>query len=336
MGRTGLTRLDVKRARDALIARLQHPSIDAVRIALGNTGSKSTIHRYLKELEEESGVTYARAESVSRPIKTLIEQLSAQLHEEARAVVDAQAVEAAIERREAELERAKLIEEIAELRAQLADAAATLAREQTAHAETSKTMLAGTLDIERLTQQVRGLNERVAEQEGFRQSLEEKLVHARDALEHFRTAAREQREQETRRHEQQISQLQAELRQANQTGIIKQNEITQLNKDNARLVAESGATAKQLREMQALAERVQTTLGQALADRARVETERTALEERMKLETVELRQLRDVNAKRTTECTELTAQLAAHRTLIEDYRQRLALNRKQPDGEQKD
>ena len=51
MARTGLTRMDVKRARDALLAQGQHTSIDAIRIALGNTGSKTTIHRYLKELE---------------------------------------------------------------------------------------------------------------------------------------------------------------------------------------------------------------------------------------------------------------------------------------------
>ncbi|WP_434113382.1 DNA-binding protein [Paraburkholderia caffeinilytica] len=35
-------------ARDALIAQGQHPSLDAIRIALGNTGSRTTIHRYLK------------------------------------------------------------------------------------------------------------------------------------------------------------------------------------------------------------------------------------------------------------------------------------------------
>ncbi|CAJ0884947.1 MULTISPECIES: DNA-binding protein [Ralstonia] len=55
MARAGLSRLDVKRARNSLVAQGQHPSIDAIRIALGNTGSKTTIHRYLKELEEEEG-----------------------------------------------------------------------------------------------------------------------------------------------------------------------------------------------------------------------------------------------------------------------------------------
>ena len=35
-------------------------------------------------------------------------------------------------------------------------------------------------------------------------SLEEKHVHARDALEHYRSAVKEQREQEQRRHEGQL------------------------------------------------------------------------------------------------------------------------------------
>ncbi|MCF3774118.1 DNA-binding protein, partial [Salmonella enterica subsp. enterica serovar Weltevreden] len=31
----------------------RYPSIDAIRSELGDTGSKGTIHRYLKEIEEE-------------------------------------------------------------------------------------------------------------------------------------------------------------------------------------------------------------------------------------------------------------------------------------------
>ncbi len=52
MARTGLYQSQVKKARDTLVAQGRHPSVDAVRVALGNTGSKTTIHKYLKELEE--------------------------------------------------------------------------------------------------------------------------------------------------------------------------------------------------------------------------------------------------------------------------------------------
>ena len=51
MARSGLYKSDVQRARDSLRAEGKNPSVDAVRVALGNTGSKTTIHRYLKELE---------------------------------------------------------------------------------------------------------------------------------------------------------------------------------------------------------------------------------------------------------------------------------------------
>ena len=54
MARAGLYKTEVQTARDSLIAQGKHPSVDAVRVALGNTGSKSTIHRYLKELEADA------------------------------------------------------------------------------------------------------------------------------------------------------------------------------------------------------------------------------------------------------------------------------------------
>jgi hypothetical protein len=48
MARTGIGKSEVQRARDRLLARHTHPSIDAVRAELGHTGSKTTIQRYLR------------------------------------------------------------------------------------------------------------------------------------------------------------------------------------------------------------------------------------------------------------------------------------------------
>ena len=50
-------------------------------------------------------------------------------------------------------------------------------------------------------QRVLDLNDRLADAERHQESLEEKHRNARDALEHYRTAAKEQREQEQHRHE---------------------------------------------------------------------------------------------------------------------------------------
>ncbi|KIP17042.1 hypothetical protein KY49_6958 [Burkholderia sp. MSHR3999] len=326
MARAGLTRVDVKRARDSLIAQGLHASIDAIRIALGNTGSKTTIHRYLKELEEEEGASLTRAASLSDAIQDLVARLAARLHEEAQARVDQQAAAAAAQRQQAQAEIAELTGELAALQAQLADATAALSSEQDAHAETRLAAQQRAIDIERLSQQVHDQTVRLAEHESFRQSLEEKLRHAHDALEHYRTASREQREQEARRHEAQVQQLQAELRQANQTAIVKQNEITQLNKDNARLLAESGAASKSLREARAHGEQIREALDRMLADHVRLETERDALRATVSAQAGELESARVALGTVTAERTKLAAQVDAQLLLLADYRARLGLD----------
>ncbi|MGH8790292.1 MAG: DNA-binding protein [Cupriavidus necator] len=325
MARAGLTRMDIKRARDTLLAQGQHPSIDAIRIALGNTGSKTTIHRYLKELEEEDEASLTRTGSLSDAIQDLVARLAARLHEEAQAVVDQQVASAATQRQQGQAEIAKLAGELATVRTQLTEAHAALASEQAAHADTQTALQARWLDVERLTQQVRDLTERLAEHEGFRQSLEEKLRHAHEALEHYRTASREQREQEARRHEQQVQQLQAELRQANQTLMVKQNEITQLNKDNARLVAEAGTANKHLREQRVHGEQLQTALTRALADHARVETQRDTLRATIESQASELALAQKTCGEVAAERAKLAAQCDAQLLLLADYRLRLGL-----------
>ena len=55
MARSGITKREVQAARLALLKAGHHPSIDAIRIHLGNTGSKSTISRLVKEIEDEEG-----------------------------------------------------------------------------------------------------------------------------------------------------------------------------------------------------------------------------------------------------------------------------------------
>lgn len=322
MARAGLSRMDIKRARDALVAQGQHPSIDAIRIALGNTGSKTTIHRYLKELEEEDGASLSRAGTLSDAIQDLIARLAAQLHEEANAAIAQQTAAALAQRQQAQAEVTRLGDNLTALRGQLTAADDAANRERAAHADTQAALQQRALEVERLTQQVRDLTGHLAEHEGFRRSLEEKLQHAHAALEHYRSASKEQREQEARRHEQQVQQLQAELRQANQALIVRQNEITQLNRDNARLVAETGAATKYLREQQAHGEALQTTLNRALADHARAEAERDALQATAGTQATELAQAREARESLIADLTKLAAQFDAQQQLLADYRTR--------------
>ena len=79
MARSGIYKSEVVRARDALRAQGRHPSIDAIRVELGNTGSKATIHRYLKEIEEEEGGTGGTQVAVSEAIQDLVGRLAGRL-----------------------------------------------------------------------------------------------------------------------------------------------------------------------------------------------------------------------------------------------------------------
>lgn len=65
--------------------------------------------------------------------------------------------------------------------------------------------------------------------------LEEKQQHARDPLEHYRTAIKEHREQEQRRHQYHADGLQTELKQAQLAFSLKQEDLTRLNKEPAAL-----------------------------------------------------------------------------------------------------
>ncbi|HHX4895085.1 TPA: DNA-binding protein, partial [Acinetobacter baumannii] len=88
MSRLGLTKSKVKQARDILISQNRYPSVDAVRIELGNTGSKSTIYKYLKELEEDKEQGIGQNLSISETIQNLTIRLAEQLHIEANTEIE--------------------------------------------------------------------------------------------------------------------------------------------------------------------------------------------------------------------------------------------------------
>jgi hypothetical protein len=67
------------------------------------------------------------------------------------------------------------------------------------------------------------LKDRLAENEAHRQSIAEKHQYAREALERYRQSVKAQRDQDQRRHEQQIQQSQAEMRLLQQSLVVKQD-----------------------------------------------------------------------------------------------------------------
>jgi len=248
MARTGLYKSEVEKARNSLLAQGRHPSVDAVRIALGNTGSKTTIHKYLKELEEENGGSVDRKTSISDALLDLVARLAVQLEAEASNRIAELESQHSEKGHLHEAEVSALTAKNAAIQEKLDLTIAAIKQEIQSHEQTREELQSECIARHTLAQQVTDLKDRLVENETHRRSLEEKHNHARDALEHYRSSVKEQRDQDIRRHEQQVQQLQAELRHLQQSLVIKQNEVTQLNQDGARLVVEVSQAQKSLYE----------------------------------------------------------------------------------------
>ena len=238
MARAGIYKSEVVRARNNLLAMGRHPSIDAIRIELGNTGSKATIHRYLKEIEEEEGGNAGTQVAVSEAIQDLSARLAERLHQEAD-----QRLAALTDKHKAEIAAlnnamAALRNESESFRGQVERQAIDLSTEKTTHANTMAALQEERIARAQMAQRIQDMEGQLAKEETHRLSLEEKHQHAREALEHFRAAAKEQREQDQRQSEQQIQFLQGELRSAKDTVNTKQQELIRSHEDNARLSSE--------------------------------------------------------------------------------------------------
>ncbi|WP_151639314.1 DNA-binding protein [Noviherbaspirillum aerium] len=308
MARSGIYKIDVKRARDVLLAQHVRPSVDAVRIALGNTGSKTTIHKYLKELEDEDGGPKEIGVTISEALQDLVGRLSSQLQEEANVQINiVRAEQEAMERRHAEsLAAARQEADQWQTRAQCAEQA--LADEQSTHSQTREALQQETVLRHTAEQHASDLKERLADNDQHLQSLEDKHRHARESLEHYRQSTKEQREQEQRRHEHQIHQLQAELRLAQQAVVVKQEEVTRLNQDGVRLVSDLSHTQKALYDAQSqirqLEQKVETLQG--------VEQRATLLATQIQDKDHHIRSVTERLAAATAHADTLTAR---HRTL---------------------
>ncbi|KAB0522455.1 DNA-binding protein [Xanthomonas cissicola] len=232
MARSGLYKSDVQRARDSLRATGKHPSVDAVRVALGNTGSKTTIHRYLRELEEKEGQGVGAKMAVSDALQDLVARLAERLHAEADMVVaQAQArFQAQLQERTQTLEQAR--QEADSLTTQLQRCETVLQAEREAGDAARGEVARRTTELAQLEERIAGLTARLAEHQSHARSLEQKHDHAREALEHYRTSVKDQREQEQRRHEHQVQELQVALRQANEALTAKNHDLMQLNREN--------------------------------------------------------------------------------------------------------
>ncbi|PMU07222.1 MULTISPECIES: DNA-binding protein [unclassified Pseudomonas] len=248
MARGGINKALVHSARDALLARGLHPSIDLVRVELGNTGSKSTIQRYLKELSTRPAVDDTSPPTVSEEMLLLVTSIAERLTQQAQEAV-------AEERAQLDRQQTTYHQEHAQLRERL-DQALEMISAQTNELETQRQrerQLREQLqdsegERQRLRQLVAGQQQMLEERANQVQSLEDKHQHAREGLEHYRQEQLAQRGQELQRHDQLIQQLRQELRTMQNAQLAKQEELVSVYCEHERLLNDHRRQQEQLRQ----------------------------------------------------------------------------------------
>lgn len=320
MARGGINKAVVQTARLAILARGENPSIDAVRIEMGNTGSKTTIHRYLKELDEsETRVTITEA-PIDDELGELVARLAQRLKEKAQEPID-QALAQFEQQKAALLAQLESLDEThGQLKQQFDIQAAALAEESAALQTTSTSLQTEQTRNAGLSQACSDYELRINDKDEQIRSLEEKHLHARDALEHYRNAIKEQREQEQRRHEGQLQQVQAELRQAQQSAMVRQDEITQLHRDNERLLIEHRMTSKELTALQEQSRKDQAQQLKLSEQVSLIDSERTLLQERLRVALLESQSRQEALTEHQHSNKTLELELVKAQTSIEALR----------------
>jgi chromosome segregation ATPase len=292
MARVGVNKAIVQAARLAILARGENPSIDAVRIEMGNTGSKTTIHRFLKELDDSIDLTEAPSAPIDDELLALVARLAQRLKEQAQEPIDQASAQFEEQRKALETRLGDAEEANTELQQQYEFQSLALTQESEALQDTRTLLQSEQARNAGLNQALADFELRLQDKEEQIRSLEEKHLHARDALEQYRNAMKEQREQEISRHESQVQQLQMELRQAQQGAQVRQDEITQLHRDNERLLTENRGTLRELGLLQEQLKQSHARQDQLLEQTARVDSERTLLQERLRVALLENQSLK--------------------------------------------
>ncbi|AJG13532.1 integrase [Pseudomonas plecoglossicida] len=172
----------------------------------------------------------------------------------------------------------------------------------------------------RISQSCSDLEIRVQEKDAQIESLEEKHTHAREALEHYRVAVKEQRDQDLNRHETQIYQMQQEVAVLQQTLMVKQEEATRLIRDNERLIAENRQHSKEAGQHRDAIEHLRGDLGIANAATARAEGAKELLAHQLETKTKEASEARSENMEVQQRERDLVQKLAIAEAEIKELR----------------
>lgn len=251
MARGGIYKSEVVRARRQLLAQGRYPSIDAIRTELGNTGSKSTIQKYLKEIEEDEGGRATGATGLSEAIQGLSARLAEQLQSEADQRVMELQTRHAEELREARESAAAAQKDLKALTVTLEQLREAVAERDRRYDELSGRYTGEVQARAQAQQLATDVHLQLEAESAFRVSLETKYADARRALEHFREAAKEQRDAESRKHQSQLEYFQVEMRRLQLALNEAQSTCARANEERTRLTTELATARREVSQFEA-------------------------------------------------------------------------------------
>ncbi len=224
MARSGITLHNVEQAKQALLVRGERVSIDSVRAELGHTGSKSTIHKHLKHLEDAQDESQTQV-LLSDELQQLLHHVAARLTKEANATLDEKTVlfEQAIEDKDEQITQLnEQADALTEQGQELREACDAVREDNIAlRAKNDESQQAHAL----YRQQIVALEQQLSTVQDHNRSLEEKHHDARQALAHYREAMAQQRERESEKHEQECAQLRQVSHKTQQALTAKQTAL---------------------------------------------------------------------------------------------------------------
>ncbi|MGK5064939.1 DNA-binding protein [Janthinobacterium sp. LB3P112] len=238
------------KAAQIVAADGRNPTVDSVRVALGSTGSKSTIAPLLKRWKEEFHGADAVKTEAGLPAE-LMEAMRGVYEKQQRDV--AQQLETGMQQNRAELDAAlEKLKKTETERWKLTEARAALTQElratQHALAQLKEEHHFRAVTLATLHSDNAGLAQRLADRGEEIAALNRQLAQVRSQFDHYQEAAATQRSEERAQAQQRESRLEqdnAQLQQrlqGQQTTLVQQDmHLAQLQAEHARLADEAAA-----------------------------------------------------------------------------------------------
>ncbi|MBR7779390.1 DNA-binding protein [Undibacterium rugosum] len=237
MARAGILYSDVVRAATELLVAGKTVTVDNVRKAMGDTGSKSTIAPYLKQWKEsQEGEARLQQASLPEGLLNQVKALYATLKEDAALAVRAQETEFAekeasfaSQRSDWQAEQQQLQATIKQLHAELAEWRQSARDAEKQGAQLSKS-------LQQLDAEHQALSQRFTDKEQQVSELKQQNAQQLRQFEHLQQAALTQRQEERASFEARSSQFDVQLQQARQQQQALQEQFARQSSEQSSLM----------------------------------------------------------------------------------------------------